>query len=207
MSNFIGIARHRLTVDGEGVTTLVCFYGCTLRCKYCINARCFGDVTDSFSLSPEELYDKVKCDDLYFLSTGGGICFGGGEPLLYTDYIARFKELCPSEWKLYCESALNVDAEAVKAAAELFDAFLIDCKDTNPEIYESYTGKDNKQMLENLEFLVGAVGTDKITVRLPLIPEYNCDEDRDKSETLLRKMGIVNFDRFEYKVKNQNNTL
>ncbi len=201
MSRFIGIARHRLTVDGDGVTTLVCFYGCTLRCKYCINARCFGDVDLSFELSPEELYDRVKCDDLYFLSTGGGICFGGGEPLLYTDFIADFKKLCPKEWRFYCESALNVDRKAVEAAAVLFDEFLIDCKDTDPEIYKSYTGKDNGRMLENLKLLVDTVGADKITVRLPLIPEYNCDSDRDRSEALLRKIGITKFDRFQYKIK------
>ena len=203
MSRFIAVARHRLTVDGDGVTTLVCFYGCTLRCKYCINARCFGDVSESFELTPEELYDWVKCDHLYFVSTGGGVCFGGGEPLLYVDYIETFKKLCPSEWKFYCESALNVDTEAVKKAARLFDSFLIDCKDTNPEIYERYTGKDNKRMLENLKLLVDTVGADKITVRLPLIPEYNRDSDRDKSEALLREIGIVNFDRFEYKICNQ----
>ena len=33
----IGIARHRLTIDGEGVTTLVAFHGCPLRCKYCLS--------------------------------------------------------------------------------------------------------------------------------------------------------------------------
>ena len=27
----IGIARHRMAVDGEGVTTLVAFHGCPLR--------------------------------------------------------------------------------------------------------------------------------------------------------------------------------
>ncbi|MQN81994.1 radical SAM protein, partial [Prevotella copri] len=29
----ICIDRHRLTIDGEGVTTLVAFHGCPLRCK------------------------------------------------------------------------------------------------------------------------------------------------------------------------------
>ena len=29
----IGVARHRLTTDGDGVTTLVAFHGCPLRCK------------------------------------------------------------------------------------------------------------------------------------------------------------------------------
>ena len=33
----IGISRHRLGVDGNGVTTLVAFHGCNLQCKYCLN--------------------------------------------------------------------------------------------------------------------------------------------------------------------------
>ena len=36
----IGICRHRLVTDGQGVTTLVAFHGCPLRCKYCLNAQC-----------------------------------------------------------------------------------------------------------------------------------------------------------------------
>ena len=37
---FIAINRHRLTTDGEGVTTLVGFHGCPLHCEYCLNAQC-----------------------------------------------------------------------------------------------------------------------------------------------------------------------
>ena len=37
---FIGIDRHRLGIDGVGVTTLAAFHGCPLRCKYCLNHRC-----------------------------------------------------------------------------------------------------------------------------------------------------------------------
>ena len=36
----ICIDRHRLTIDGEGVTTLVAFHGCPLHCKYCLNPQC-----------------------------------------------------------------------------------------------------------------------------------------------------------------------
>ena len=34
-AKIIGISRHRIGVDGPGVTTLVAFHGCTLSCKYC----------------------------------------------------------------------------------------------------------------------------------------------------------------------------
>ncbi len=36
-AKIIGISRHRLSTDGDGVTTLVAFHGCPLRDLYCLN--------------------------------------------------------------------------------------------------------------------------------------------------------------------------
>lgn len=33
----------------------------------------------TMKLNPQELYEEVRIDNLYFLATGGGITFGGGE--------------------------------------------------------------------------------------------------------------------------------
>ena len=41
----------------------------------------------------------------------------------------------------------------------------------------------------------------KQIVRLPLIPGYNTDENRDRSERLLRKIGITDIDRFDYIIR------
>lgn len=35
----IGICRHRIATDGQGVTTLVAFLGCPLRCKSGYNTQ------------------------------------------------------------------------------------------------------------------------------------------------------------------------
>lgn len=46
MSNLVpilGVNRHRLLIDGEGVTTLVAFHGCPLHCKYCLNPQSLSD--------------------------------------------------------------------------------------------------------------------------------------------------------------------
>ena len=80
-AKFIGIRRHRLTTDGEGVTTLAAFWGCPLRCQYCLNPYCMDEHFKGEMLTPQELYDRVKIDDLYFRASGGGVTFGGGEPL------------------------------------------------------------------------------------------------------------------------------
>ena len=65
----IGIARHRLTIDGEGVTTLVAFHGCPLRCKYCLNPTSLqpDGVWESYDCN--QLYEEVRKDELYFLAS------------------------------------------------------------------------------------------------------------------------------------------
>ena len=197
----ITYSRLRMTTDGEGVTTLVIFHDCPLRCKYCLNPYSFATDTKREDLTPEQLYDKVKIDDLYFVATGGGVTFGGGEPLLRADFLKEFRALCGDRWHLCAETSLNVPAEAVRTAAECMDMFYVDCKDTNPEIYKAYTGIQNTQMLENLRTLISLVGAERVVVRVPLIPGYNTESDREKSRALLESMGVTQFDFFTYKTE------
>ena len=197
----ITFSRLRMTTDGEGVTTLVIFHDCPLRCKYCLNPFSFAPDTKREELTPQQLYDRVKIDDLYFVATGGGVTFGGGEPLLRTDFLKEFRALCGDRWHLCAETSLNVPAEAVRTAADCMDMFYVDCKDTNPEIYKAYTGIQNAQMLENLRTLISLAGTERVVVRVPLIPGYNTEDDREKSRALLESMGVTQFDFFTYKTE------
>lgn len=198
---FIAINRHRLTTDGEGVTTLVGFHGCPLHCEYCLNAQCLQADGVWCRLTPGELYSEVEIDDLYFVATGGGICFGGGEPLLRSDFIKAFAEIMNPEWKLTIETSLNVPLENVKAIASLVQMWYVDIKDMNPDIYKAYGCKENKQVVSNLQWLAASEYADKVIIRLPLIPEYNTDEDRQQSQQQLEKMGFTNFDKFNYIVR------
>ena len=198
---FIAINRHRLTTDGEGVTTLVGFHGCPLHCEYCLNAQCLQADGVWCRLTPGELYSEVEIDDLYFVATGGGICFGGGEPLLRSDFIKAFAEIMNPEWKLTIETSLNVPLENVKANASLVQMWYVDIKDMNPDIYKAYGCKENKQVVSNLQWLAANGYADKVIIRLPLIPEYNTDEDRQRSQQQLEEMGFTNFDKFNYIVR------
>ena len=198
---FIAINRHRLSTDGEGVTTLVGFHGCPLHCQYCLNAQCLQADGVWCRLTPGELYSEVEIDDLYFVATGGGICFGGGEPLLRSDFIKAFAEIMNPEWKLTIETSLNVPLENVKAIASLVQMWYVDIKDMNPDIYKAYGCKENKQVVSNLQWLAANGYADKVIIRLPLIPEYNADEDRQRSQQQLEEMGFTNFDKFNYIVR------
>lgn len=197
---FIAVNRHRLATDGEGVTTLVAFHGCPLRCRYCLNPQCLQVNGVWRRLTPGELYSEVEIDDLYFIATGGGICFGGGEPLLYPDFIRTFSKLMNPEWKLTVETSLNVPLENIKTIATLVQMWYIDIKDFSPTIYNAYTGKDNTQVIRNLVWLAANGYADKVILRLPLIPDYNTEEDRLLSQQRLEALGFAHFDKFTYLV-------
>ena len=194
----IAINRHRLTTDGEGITTLVAFHGCSLRCKYCLNSQCLQSDGVWQVLTPGELYAEVEIDDLYFMATGGGICFGGGEPLLQSSFIKAFADIMNPAWKLTIETALNVPLKDVERVAPLIHTWYVDVKDLNPDIYKAYTGKENASVIRNLTWLAENGYADKVIIRLPLIPEYNADSHRQVSEQALKNMGFHHFDHFTY---------
>ncbi len=199
-AKIFGISRHRLTVDGEGVTTLVAFNGCPLRCKYCLNKTSW-ELDKGRDYTPEILFEEVKIDQLYFLATHGGVTFGGGEPLLQVEFIKAFRELCGPQWQILVETSLNVPFENVQTIDPILDGYIIDIKDMNPEIYQAYTGKDNSIVLTNLEWLLKHGDPNRIIVRVPHIPEFNTDEDVAKSIKRLKAMGVVDVDEFQYIIR------
>lgn len=196
----IGISRHRLTTDGEGVTTLVAFSGCPLRCRYCLN-RVSWEPTKGREYTPESLYEEVKIDQLYFLATKGGVTFGGGEPLLQVGFIKEFRELCGPQWSIVAESSLNVPLANLEALDPLLDGYIIDIKDMNPDIYKAYTGKDNAIVVQNLRWILERKGADKIKVRIPHIKDFNTDDNVKKSIETIREMGFADLDEFEYVIR------
>ena len=199
-AKIFGISRHRLTTDGEGVTTLVAFSGCPLRCKYCLN-KASWDLANGRDYTPETLFEEVKIDQLYFLATHGGITFGGGEPLLQLEFIKAFRELCGPQWQILAETSLNVPFENVQTIDPILDGYIVDIKDMNPEIYQAYTGKDNSMVLANLEWLLKQGDPNRIMVRVPHIPDFNTDEDVAKSIERLKAMGVVDIDEFQYIIR------
>lgn len=195
----IGIGRHRLAVDGKGVTTLVAFHGCTLRCHYCLNSSCLVPEGVWREVTTDDLLDEVRIDNLYFMATGGGVTFGGGEPCLRSMFIEEFAQAMPKEWNITIETSLNVEQSHVERLLPIVSQWIIDIKDTNPDIYKAYTGRDNSRAIDNLRWLLAHDGmAERIIVRLPHIPDFNTQEDVDKSRQQLTLLGIKNFDEFNY---------
>ena len=192
------INRLRVGTDGEGITTLVAIHGCPLRCKYCINKMVWEPATPTRQFSSQELYEEVKIDNLYFQASGGGVTFGGGEAILHSAFIREFKENYAKDWRVALETSLQAPRTYIEDAIAGVDFFIIDCKDLNPSIYEAYTTKPAKLMLENLEYVYQKVGAERMMVRVPYIPEFNTREDVNRTIEQLTKMGITHMDAFDY---------
>ena len=192
VGDIMSIFRLRMGTDGKGISTLIVFFDCPLYCEYCINDFChkppkpFVGVQHA-TFTPQELIEILRKDDIYYLMSGGGIVFGGGEPLLQAKYIHKVCTLADMRWSKRIETSLNVAWDYVKPVLYDMDEWIIDIKDINNDIYKSYTGADNKKMVENLLKLRSKVPKDKIHIRIPGIPGYNTNYDIENSVQWIRE--------------------
>ena len=192
------ISRLRFGTDGKGITSLVAFMGCPLRCRHCINRWCHSDPSQARLMTPEDLYGELMIDDIYFQMTGGGVCFGGGEPTLYPEFIRQFRKVCGSRWRITVETALTCTEDVIPEMARSVDRWIVDVKDLSEEIYEEYTRKRN-DIRSKLRVLLDAGA--ETTVRVPHIPGHNSDADVARTIGELRSMGFDDIDEFTYTIK------
>lgn len=196
-----GIARHRLSTDGDGVITLVVMHGCPLRCRYCLNPQTLGDGSCFHEYSPRQLYAETRIDELYFIATNGGVTFGGGEPCMHPTFIREFRKLCGPEWQINLETSLNVPEANIRVLLPVVNTLIVDIKDMNPGIYRSYTGQSNGLVISNLRYIADAGRQGDCVIRLPLIPDYTTEVDRRESRKVLESLGFDRFDLFTYQIR------
>lgn len=198
-ASILMIDRLRMGTDGDGITTLVGFYECPLHCKYCINNHCHSTNSNSIMTSID-LYNRVKIDQLYFRATGGGLTFGGGEPLLNAKFIEEVLNFGAKDWHTTIETSLNVPIEKWKCLVEYVDEYIVDVKDMNPSIYKLYTGSNNEIVINDLKEFQQCGFSDRVLLRLPLIHEYNDEDDILRSRHKLVEMGFSRFNEFKYRI-------
>ena len=198
LGEIMTISRLRMASDGAGISTLVAFYGCPLSCRYCVNWICHNNDTERRYYSPQNLVNILNKDDIYFKATGGGVVFGGGEPLLQAEFIHEVCKLTDPLWKKRIETSLYANWNKVDLLTNDIDEWFVDIKDLQPKIYEKYTGRKNGIVLSNLKKLVEVVPREKILVRAPYIANFNTANDVKQSVAKLKNMGFSRIDKFEY---------
>ena len=206
IGDIMRISRLRMGTDGKGVSTLVTFFGCPLHCKYCINDFCHekhsnGNRVPRGAYTPGQLIGVLCKDDIYYRMSGGGVVFGGGEPLLQSGFIHEVCKLADPAWKMRIETSLNVPWSCVEPVIYDMDEWIIDVKDMDPTIYEEYTGVGNAALIDNLLGLRGLVDPSRFHIRVPRIPGMNNEENIEESVRWIKDTLSVEPEVFDYYVQ------
>ena len=124
----------------------------------------------------DSLMEVIRKDVPFFDTSGGGVTFSGGEPLMQAEFLLEMLKACGKEdIHRALDTTGYTDSDTLKRLAPHIDLFLFDLKFMDPKKHRHYTGVSNEQILKNLETL--ARHGSRVIIRIPLIPGINDDED------------------------------
>ena len=138
---------------------------------------------------PNDLMRVLTADRDYYLATGGGVTFSGGECMLYPDFVAEMARRCRAEGISFAvDTAGNVPYASFEKVLPYIDIILYDIKALDPICHRRGTGCGNERILSNLEAL-RQTGKE-IIIRIPQIPHFNEGEEVERICAYCRERGL-----------------
>ena len=126
-------------------------------------------------LELEDFIKIIKKDYDYFINSGGGITFSGGEPLLQE--IVPFLEAGKNLGiHATLESSLFAPADGLKRVIGLVDLFIIDVKILCADECKKVIGGDLNTYLQNIDLLLEEKKKEEILFRFPVAKNYTYTE-------------------------------
>lgn len=165
-------------------------FTCTEVC--CSQAlRCVGE-----TITPDALVERVR-EQHYSWRTESGVTLSGGEPLLQSEFAAETLYLFKREGiSTVVETCGCVPFSHFQATMPWCDMVFFDLKCMDSDRHREYTGAGNEQILENLIRLHLEFPDIPVTVRTPLVPGIN--DDQDNLNAVVEFLGgIPGFRRYE----------
>lgn len=127
-------------------------------------------------VSVDEVFNKVKKDRPFYLTSRGGLTISGGEPLYQIQFTRLLlKRAYEDGINTAIETCGNVPWQYYKKVLPYLDTVLYDVKHLDPEKHRQGTGVSNSLILSNLKKL--SSNAVPIIIRLPLIPQFNLDRN------------------------------
>jgi len=139
-------------------------------------------------LTAIELFREIQKDTPFYDTSGGGVTFSGGEPLMQVEFLIELLKLCGNA---HIHRAVDTTGyasfETLISVAKQTDLFLFDLKMMDSDKHEKYTGVSNHLILDNLKHL--AQKEIDLIIRIPLIPGVNDDvENLDRTGSFLNRL-------------------
>ncbi len=175
-------ARECMTTCPEGALTLtpeglrINRARCTL-CGACAEA-CPAAALEVIGRSwdPAELVQELLKDQVFFETSGGGVTFSGGEPMMQADFLGQVLPRCQTSGLRVClDTCGAVSWPRYEELMSWVDLVLFDLKLMDAERHKAATGVTNRAILDNARRLAG-LGV-PMWIRTPVIPGYTADRD------------------------------
>lgn len=222
--------------DGPGIRTTVFFKGCPLRCAWCHNpeglspepemlfksAKCHhcgnckngGDCPHGARVpcgrrwTVAELVQEIRVNADILRSSGGGVTFSGGEPLMQAKFLcALADELKTGTGPLHLGTvpvhlALETSGYApegvYREVVERMDLVFQDLKHPDSVEHKRWTGVDPAPIHANLAWLKASGRP--FVARIPLIPGVNDSEEAKEgfARLLEGKSGLLRVELLPY---------
>lgn len=125
----------------------------------------------------EELLGELLKDRVFYETSGGGITFSGGEPMMQVDFLCQVLPRCKdARLHVALDTCGAVAWERYARALPFVDLVLLDLKIMDTARHRAATGIVNDNILENAR-RIAAAGK-PMWIRTPVIPGYTDDIDR-----------------------------
>jgi pyruvate formate lyase activating enzyme len=180
--------------DGPGLRITVFLKGCLLNCTWCHNPEGksplpqmvhtpFSDRQAGRVYTAQELAGRLNALAPVLNSSGGGVTFSGGEPLLQAGFVSEVAELLEIKHILLDTSGYG-RLEDFARLMQFVDLVYFDLKLMDAELFRRYTGGNIAVVMKNLEYLK-RTGM-PFVIRVPLVPGVT-----DTHENLTSIAGAV----------------
>lgn len=147
---------------------------CTLLCTQ--NARQISGK----EYTVDAVMDEIIKDRVFYLTSGGGVTFSGGECMLQIEFLEEILKRCKTAGiHTAVDTAGNVPWASFEKLLPYTDLFLYDVKAVTEPLHIEGTGVSNKLILDNLRRL-SSLFEGQITIRIPVISGFNASFDEMK---------------------------
>ena len=215
--------------DGPGIRTTVFFKGCPLRCTWCHNpeglspepemlfksAKCHhcgnckngGDCPHGARVpcgrrwTVSELVQEIRVNADILRSSGGGVTFSGGEPLMQAKFLCALADELKTGTvpvHLALETSGYAPAAVYQEAVGKMDLVFQDLKHPDSVEHKRWTGVAPAPIHANLAWLKAS--GKPFVARIPLIPGVNDSDDAKEgfARLLEGKSGLLRVELLPY---------
>ena len=134
----------------------------------------------------EDVMKEIRKDAAFYLNSGGGVTFGGGECTMQGAFLMELIDACLDEGYHIClDTCAQTEKNFFKKLLSKVDLFLFDVKHMNSAKHNELTGIGNEIIQHNLNVAL-SLYPEKIRIRIPLMPGLN-----DTNENIIALSNIL----------------